>query len=141
MPKQWRCAVVGVSVVGKIHVKVLDQLQNTTLAACCDLLPDRAQSILKEQGVSGVPVYKDLGEMLAKENLDVIHICTPSGLHMEPALLAMERGVSVIIEKPIEILLRQSPSHGHRTRSFRSTSARITDGSFCAWATASPLRS
>src|SRR5687768_12299575 len=84
MPKQWRCAVVGVSVVGKIHVKVLDHLQSTTLAACCDLIPDRAQSILAEQGVSGVPVYKDLGEMLAKEKLDVIHLATPSGLHMEP---------------------------------------------------------
>ncbi len=105
MPKQWRCAVVGVSVVGKIHVKVLDQLPNTTLAACCDLLPDRAEKILAEQGVSGVPVYKDLGEMLAKEKLDVIHLATPSGLHMDPSIQAMQAGVSVIVEKPIEILV------------------------------------
>ena len=105
MSKQWRCAVVGVSVVGKIHVKVLDQLPNTSLAACCDLLPDRAQSILAEQGVSGVPVYKDLGEMLAKEKLDVIHLATPSGLHMDPSIQAMQAGVSVIVEKPIEILV------------------------------------
>ena len=105
MAKQWRCAVVGVSVVGRIHVKVLDALANATLAAACDLVPERAEKILAEHGVASVPVYKDLGEMLAREKLDVIHIATPSGLHMEPALKALQAGVSVIVEKPIEILL------------------------------------
>lgn len=105
MPKQWRCAVVGVSVVGRIHVKAFSELPNTTLAAVCDLVPDRAAKILAETGVAGVPVYTDLADMLAKEKLDIITICTPSGAHMEPALAAMERGVSVIVEKPIEILL------------------------------------
>jgi predicted dehydrogenase len=43
--------------------------------------------------------------MLDREQLDVVNICTPSGLHGEPACLAMRSGRHVIVEKPMEITL------------------------------------
>jgi predicted dehydrogenase len=61
--------------------------------------------MLAKHNVTGVPVYKDQAEMHAKEKLDVVHIATPSGAHMMPALLAMEHGASAIVEKPLEIRL------------------------------------
>src|SRR6185437_10047842 len=42
-------------------------------------------------------------EMLAREQLDVVTICTPSGLHGEHACKAMRAGCHVIVEKPMEI--------------------------------------
>ena len=51
----------------------------------------------------GTPQYTDLREMIRKEELDVIHVCTPSGFHLEPCTIAMEAGKHVIVEKPLEI--------------------------------------
>ena len=107
MAKQWRCAVIGTSTVGHTHVKVLSQLENTTLAAVCDLNPDRAKAALERHGITGVPIYKDQAEMHDKERVDVVNIATPSGVHMQSAMLALERGASVIVEKPIEIRLER----------------------------------
>ncbi len=105
MAKQWQCAVIGTSVVGHTHVKVFSTLPNTTLAAVCDLNPERAAAALERHGISGVPIYKDQAEMHAKHALDCVSIATPSGVHMQSALLAFQNKVSVIVEKPLEIKL------------------------------------
>src|SRR5437879_5120391 len=76
-----------------------------TLAAACDLVPARAREALDKLELSETPVYGSLGEMLKNENLDVVHICTPSGAHLETALQAIKAGVNVICEKPLEVTL------------------------------------
>ena len=60
----------------------------------------------KRTSCRGVPIYSDLGEMLrTQKDIDVVHVCTPSGDHMGPAVAAMEAGKYVITEKPMEIQL------------------------------------
>jgi predicted dehydrogenase len=49
--------------------------------------------------------YADLACLLASEDVDVVNICTPSGMHGEGACEAMRAGKHVIVEKPIEITL------------------------------------
>jgi predicted dehydrogenase len=107
MPKRWRCAVIGTSTVGHTHVRILSQGHDTELVAVCDLDPARAKAALERHGVTGVPIYKDQAEMHARHELDVVNIATPSGVHMQAALIAIERGVSVIVEKPVEIRLER----------------------------------
>jgi predicted dehydrogenase len=105
MAKHWRCAVVGTGVVGEWHVKVVSQLPNTTLVAVCDVDGGKAKKALEKYKLPDTPIYTDTAEMLRKEELDVLHICTPSGDHMGPAIMAMEAGKNVILEKPMEIQL------------------------------------
>ena len=105
MSKPWRSAVVGTGVVGEWHVRTIPTLPNAQLVAICDTNPARAKAVLEKQHQEHVPHYTDLHEMLAREQLDVVHICTPSGLHMGPAIAAMEAGKNVIVEKPMEIQL------------------------------------
>src|SRR5579864_3631972 len=105
MAKQWRCAVVGTSTVGQTHVRVIPTLPNATLAAVCDLSRDKARAALEKAGQPHVPIYSDPAQMLEKEQIDVVHIATPSGMHHEGVNLALERGKNVICEKPIEIQL------------------------------------
>ena len=105
MAKTWRCAVVGVGTVGEWHVRVLPTLANAKLVAVCDVVGEHAKAALEKNKISGVPIYADQGEMLRKEEIDVVHIATPSGDHMNPAILAMEAGKNVICEKPMEIAL------------------------------------
>lgn len=105
MSKQWRFAVVGVGVVGEWHVRVIKNLPNAKLVAVCDIKPENAVKALEKNRLQDVPVYTDIAQMLKKEKLDVINVCTPSGIHMEPSVAAMEAGVNVICEKPLEIQL------------------------------------
>jgi predicted dehydrogenase len=105
MAKTWRCAVVGTGVVGEWHVRLIPQLPNAQLVALCDLKPEKAKAALEKNKLAEVPIYSDLSEMLKKEQIDVVHVCTPSGEHMTAAMTAMEAGKNVISEKPLEIHL------------------------------------
>ena len=78
-----------------------------SLAAACDLVPARARASLDKLGLNHVPVYESLPEMLRKEKPDVVHVCTPSGAHLDCALESMKAGVNVICEKPLEVNLER----------------------------------
>lgn len=103
MAKTWRCAVVGTGTVGDWHVRVIPKLANAELVALCDIQPEKARALIAKYQLGNIPVYADEAELLAKEKLDVIHLCTPSGNHLDPAVMAMEAGKNVICEKPLEI--------------------------------------
>src|ERR1700722_17822403 len=105
MPKIWQVAVVGTGVIGEMHVKLLSQMPNFKLVALCDKRPGRGPEVLAKYKITDVPVYEDQATMQAKHKLDAIHLATPSGDHMGPAVLAMEAGINVVCEKPMEIEL------------------------------------
>src|ERR1700722_19001091 len=105
MSKTWRCAIVGVGTVGDWHVRVIPQVPGAQLVAVCDILPENARKSLEKHKQSHVPIYSDQMEMLKKEKIDIVHVWTPSGDHMGPAIKAMEAGKNVITEKPMEIHL------------------------------------
>ena len=105
MAKQWRCAVVGCGVVGEWHIRVIPKVPNAALVAVCDPLVEKATAALEKNNLQHVPVYASQEEMQAKEEIDVIHLCTPSGDHLDPAIMAIEAGKNVICEKPMEIQL------------------------------------
>jgi predicted dehydrogenase len=102
MSRQWRIAVVGTGVVGELHVRSMKKLPNCQLVCVCDLENEKGKKALDKNSVS-VPIYTDLLEMLKKEKLDSVHVCTPSGDHKGPVIAAMERGLNVLVEKPMEI--------------------------------------
>ncbi len=81
--------------MGRNHARVYGEIEGVELAALADTDPAR----LAEVGnVSG---YRDFKRMLAEERLDVVSVAVPTGLHLEVALAAIERGTAVLVEKPI----------------------------------------
>jgi UDP-N-acetyl-2-amino-2-deoxyglucuronate dehydrogenase len=103
MPNPWRIAIIGTGVVGELHLRSLQKLPDCRTVAVCDIDGPKAKKIITQTSTT-VRIYTDLAEMLRKEKLDSVHVCTPSGDHMGPAITAMERGVNVLVEKPMEIL-------------------------------------
>ena len=97
--RKLRVAVVG---CGRISARHLDAIarhaDDLELAAVCEIKPDRLQEHARRFGVPG---YRRYEEMLQKENLDLVALCTPSGLHPEQTILAAKHGVHVITEKPM----------------------------------------
>lgn len=94
-----RIGIVGCGRISKNHFSSIeahaDQLE---LVAICDVNP----TVLEEHsGVYKVPAYCDLEKMLQHEQLDMVVLCTPSGIHPDQAVLAAKYKVNVITEKPM----------------------------------------
>lgn len=94
-----RIGIVGCGRISKNHFGSIEKhAENLELAAICDTDP----AVLQEHASTyGVPAYLNMGDMLEKEQLDIVALCTPSGLHPDQAVLAAEHKVHVITEKPM----------------------------------------
>lgn len=100
-----RAAIVGTGFIARVHAAALRSL-GVELVAICGSTRARATELAAEIGV-GVP-YGDLSELLGTERVDALHVCTPNSLHAEQALLALERNVHVVCEKPLAVDTEQS---------------------------------
>ncbi len=92
-----RVAVVGAGSMGSQHVTAYGKV-GAKVVAICDVDVERARRLGDTVGASA---YGDVETMLSDENLAAISICTPPSQHLEPALAAAERGVALLIEKPL----------------------------------------
>lgn len=92
-----KCAIVGCGVIGKVHAEVIMRQSIAQLVAVVDCNPQRAESFATQYHAK---FYEDLEQMLATEQIDVLHICTPHDLHVPMTVMALEHGVHVFVEKP-----------------------------------------
>ena len=93
-------AVIGCGHIGKRHASIIEENPATELVALVDILPREKLSIEK----FNVPFFPSLEDYLAnRPNADVVIIATPNALHSMQAILCMEKGKHVVIEKPMAI--------------------------------------
>lgn len=94
-----RIAVVGCGRISRNHFASIEQhSDHMELAAVCDT---NAATLAEHNARHSVPAYTDMETMLEKEQLDLVALCTPSGIHPEQAILAAKAGVHVMTEKPM----------------------------------------
>jgi UDP-N-acetyl-2-amino-2-deoxyglucuronate dehydrogenase len=94
-----RVAIVGCGRISKNHFGALEKYpDDMELAAVCDIDQNVLAEHARKYGVNG---YQSLEEMLGKEKLDLVVLCTPSGLHSTQAELVAAARVHVMTEKPM----------------------------------------
>ena len=94
-----RMAIVGCGRISKNHFGSIEEHQdNIELVSICDV----QQTVLSEhEATYKVKGYLDLSDMLENEDLDLVAICTPSGIHADQTELCAKHGVNVMTEKPM----------------------------------------
>ena len=94
-----RVAIVGCGRISKNHFGSIEKHSEAIeLAALCEI----KDVVLREHMERyDVPGYRRLSDMLEKEDLDLVVICTPSGIHPAQVVECANAGVSVITEKPM----------------------------------------
>ena len=106
-----RFGLVGCGRISAAHIRaLLDHAGDCELAAVCDIDRGRARQAAAQGGIEW---YTDYGEMLARDDIDVVTVCTPSGLHPEHGIMAAEAGKHVISEKPMAITLESCDEFIH----------------------------
>jgi Predicted dehydrogenases and related proteins len=92
-------AIIGCGRIADRHAVQISRLGY--LKAVCDNVGSRANSLGQKYNSK---IYTDYDELLRNENdLDVIAICTPNGLHAEHSIKAFKKGLHVLCEKPMAI--------------------------------------
>lgn len=98
-------ALIGCGRIATNHIKaVLNNNNKLNLVAVCDVLPQAMENLLAKHGLEAdkaVHRYLNYKEMLEVEKPTLVGIATESGIHAEIALYCIERGIHVIIEKPM----------------------------------------
>ncbi len=93
-------AVIGCGHIGKRHAEMITRNPNTALVAMCDILPREKLGIENY----AVPFYSSADELLKSENdLDIVSVCTPNGLHAVLAIKVLEAKKHVVCEKPMAL--------------------------------------
>ncbi|WP_020574250.1 Gfo/Idh/MocA family protein [Actinopolymorpha alba] len=94
-----RAAIVGTGGIAGAHARALraypDQVD---IVAATDVDAGRLEKFCGEWSIDGR--YASLAEMLASERLDLVHLCTPPGVHAADAISVLEAGATVVCEKP-----------------------------------------
>lgn len=98
--------IVGCGMIAHFHARALADIRGAKLRAVVTSKPENGQSVLDAAGGGG-DIHADLDEMLARKDIDVVIICTPSGAHLEPGVKAAAAGKHVVVEKPLEVTLKR----------------------------------
>jgi predicted dehydrogenase len=91
-----RVGVVGVGALGQHHARVYASLPETTLVGVVDIVPGRAEQVASPLGTRALSKYADLFGQV-----DAVSIATPTTLHAEIGEQFLNKGVHVLVEKPI----------------------------------------
>jgi len=101
--QQVRTAVIGVGYLGRFHAQKYAALPAAELVAVVDASEESRTRVAAETGCRAVADYRDiLGEV------DAVSIATPTPLHYPIARECLERGIHVLVEKPITTTLEEA---------------------------------
>lgn len=92
-----RVGIIGCGGISGVHLRSISEIKGSCLVAAADCVPEKAEKAAAQYGAHS---YRDWEEMLEREELDVVHICTPHYLHTPMAVECLGRGIHVFTEKP-----------------------------------------
>lgn len=107
-------AIVGCGHIANKHIEAISMTEGAKLTALCDTNVTRLDEL---KAKNNVPVFTNMTEMLEQEHtIDVVCICTPSGLHTGLAVEAANAGKHLVIEKPMALTLEDVDAITHAVR-------------------------
>ena len=99
--KKFRIGIIGTGWIAEAHIESYLQMEDCEIVAAADLIPGRAEKFMERYGVTGVNFYPSHKEMLDSEELDAVSVCTYNKTHAECTIYALNKGVNVLLEKPM----------------------------------------
>lgn len=95
-----RTAIVGCGRIFSKHFQALLENKQAQLKVICDIDKNKLEGIISQYKVE---VTSDFNSLIRREDIDLIDICTPSGLHAKMAIEALKNNKHVIVEKPMAL--------------------------------------
>ena len=103
-----RIGIIGTGGIAHAHMSAYKNRTDVEFVAFCDIVPGKAAAFAKEFGIEGAKIYENHEEMLDKEQLDGVSVCTYNRQHAAPTIYALKKGVNVLLEKPFSVTLDEA---------------------------------
>jgi len=103
--KRIRAAVIGVGYLGRFHAQKYSQMDDVELLGVVDTDMERAENIAEE---TGTKAYPDIASIPG--DLDAVSIAAPTTLHASISIPLLERGIAVLVEKPMASTIKEAES-------------------------------
>jgi UDP-N-acetyl-2-amino-2-deoxyglucuronate dehydrogenase len=94
--------IIGCGVIGPWHAQAINAIEGSEIVAVCDVVEERAKEMAEKFGGEPCTDYK---EMVKRDDIDIVNICTPSGMHADMGVAAAEAGKHIVSEKPLDVTL------------------------------------
>ena len=94
-----RIGVIGVGIIGKVHLNNYAKIDGAEVVAICDVNESELQKVAAEHHIADT--YTDALEMIKRDDIDAVDICLHNNLHAPFAIEALRAGKHVYCEKPI----------------------------------------
>jgi predicted dehydrogenase len=103
-----RYAIVGLGdIAQEAMMPGVEHTGNSEITALVSGNPDKARQVGEKYGVADIYTYEQFGEMLSSGKVDAIYLATPNWRHAEFVIPALEGGIHVLVEKPLEVSTEQ----------------------------------
>lgn len=99
--KKLRVGIIGTGWIAEAHLESYKNMPDVEIVAGADLIPGKAEAFFKRYGVDNVQTFESHTEMLNSAELDVVSVCTYNATHAVCAIDALNKGVHVMLEKPM----------------------------------------
>lgn len=99
--KKFKVGIIGTGWIAESHVQSYKNMPDVEIVAGADLIEGKAEAFFKQFGVENVRCYPDHKSMLENEELDAVSVCTYNMTHAQCTIDALEKGVNVLLEKPM----------------------------------------
>ena len=103
--EQFGVGVIGCGAISGNHFHAIQETENAVLRAVCDIDEAKLQKTMAALGVDGYTDYRDL---LARMDIDAVHVCVPHYLHAPIAIAALKAGKHVLCEKPMGMTIEEA---------------------------------
>ena len=98
MSKRIRAGLIGCGGISRQHIGALMQMDNAEIVAVCDITPARLAAAAAQTGAEPM---EDWTKLVARDDIDIVHVLTPHYLHAPMAIAALKAGKHVLTEKPM----------------------------------------
>ena len=104
-PKDIGIGIIGCGMISEVQADAIRRIPGARVVAFCDTVLAAAEARVAQFGGSA---HTRVDDLVASPEVDAVSICTPSGMHLEPALLAAQAKKHVMVEKPIEVTVERA---------------------------------
>ncbi|MCW3106694.1 MAG: oxidoreductase domain protein [Segetibacter sp.] len=104
MKRQFGFGIIGAGTISDVHAMAINAIENASLIGVYSINKNKSDAFALKNNCKA---YDTLDQMVNVPEIDIVCICTPSGIHLDPAIKCIEAGKHCLIEKPLEVTLEK----------------------------------
>ena len=108
MEDKLRIGIIGTGGIAHAHARAYLNFADVEIVAGADIVPGKARKFLDEFGLKDAVAYESAAELLARDDIDAVSVCTYNSQHAVCTIAALEAGKHVLQEKPMTVTLQDA---------------------------------